>query len=187
MIYLNDDIQHFDFEAALPLLSEQRREVAMRFKFEQGRKTCAMAYLLLCEALRQEYGITELPVFEYGEHGKPFIVGHPDIHFNFSHCREAVICAVSDQPVGVDVESIREYKESLARYTMNDQELEQIARAERPDVEFIRLWTMKEAVLKLSGRGIVDDLKHVLTDTKTSELTTVVDPEVRYVYSICRL
>ena len=34
MIYLNDDIQHFDFEAALPLLSEQRREVAMRFKFE---------------------------------------------------------------------------------------------------------------------------------------------------------
>ena len=187
MLYLNDDIAGFDFEAALPLLSEQRRLQALKFKHEQGRKTCAMAYLLLCEALRQEYGITELPVFEFGEHGKPFIVGHPDIHFNFSHCREAVICAVSDQPVGVDVESIREYKESLARYTMNDQELEQIARAERPDVEFIRLWTMKEAVLKLSGRGIVDDLKHVLTDTKTSELTTVVDPEVRYVYSICRL
>ena len=187
MLYLNDDIAGFDFEAALPLLSEQRRLQALKFKHEQGRKTCAMAYLLLCEALRQEYGITELPVFEFGEHGKPFIVGHPDIHFNFSHCSEAVICAVSDQPVGVDVESIREYKESLARYTMNDQELEQIARAERPDVEFIRLWTMKEAVLKLSGRGIVDDLKHVLTDTKTSELTTVVDPEVRYVYSICRL
>ena len=187
MLYLNDDIAGFNFEAALPLLSEQRRQQALKFKHEQGRKTCAMAYLLLCEALRQEYGITELPVFEFGEHGKPFIVGHPDIHFNFSHCREAVICAVSDQPVGVDVESIREYKESLARYTMNDQELEQIARAERPDVEFIRLWTMKEAVLKLSGRGIVDDLKHVLTDTKTSELTTVVDPEVRYVYSICRL
>ena len=187
MLYLNDNIAGFDFEAALPLLSEQRRLQALKFKHEQGRKTCAMAYLLLCEALRQEYVITELPVFEYGEHGKPFIVGRPDIHFNFSHCREAVICAVSDQPVGVDVESIREYKESLARYTMNDQELEQIARAERPDVEFIRLWTMKEAVLKLSGRGIVDDLKHVLTDTKTSELTTVVDPEVRYVYSICRL
>ena len=186
MLYLNDDIAGFNFEAALPLLSEQRRQQALKFRHEQGRKTCAMAYLLLCQALRQEYGITELPVFEYGAHGKPFIVGRPDIHFNFSHCREAVICAVSDQPVGVDVESIREYKESLARYTMNDQELEQIARAERPDVEFIRLWTMKEAVLKLSGQGIIDDLKHVLTDTKTSELTTVVDPEVRYVYSICR-
>ncbi len=187
MLYLNDDIAGFNFEAALPLLSEQRRQQALKFKHEQGRKTCAMAYLLLCKALRQEYGITELPVFEYGEHGKPFIVGHPDIHFNFSHCREAVICVVSDRPVGVDVESIREYRDSLVRYTMNDQEVQQIERAERPDVEFIRLWTMKEAVLKLSGRGIVDDLKYVLTDTKTSELTTVVDPEVRYVYSICRL
>ena len=187
MLYLNDDIAGFNFEAALPLLSEQRRQQALKFKHEQGRKTCAMAYLLLCQALRQEYGITELPVFEYGEHGKPFIVGHPDIHFNFSHCREAVICVVSNRPVGVDVESIREYRDSLVRYTMNDQEVQQIERAERPDVEFIRLWTMKEAVLKLSGRGIVDDLKHVLTDVKTSELTTVVDPEVRYVYSICRL
>lgn len=187
MLYLNDDIAGFNFEAALPLLSEQRRLQALKFKHEQGRKTCAMAYLLLCEALRQEYGITELPVFEYGEHGKPFIVGHPDIHFNFSHCSEAVICVVSNRPVGVDVESIREYRDSLVRYTMNDQEVQQIESAERPDVEFIRLWTMKEAVLKLSGRGIVDDLKHVLTDTKTSELTTVVDPEVRYVYSICRL
>lgn len=36
MLYLNDDIAHFDFEAALPLLSEQRREQALKFKHEQG-------------------------------------------------------------------------------------------------------------------------------------------------------
>ena len=69
---------------------------------------------------------------------------------------------------------------------MNDQEVLQIEKAERPDVEFIRLWTMKEALLKLTGQGIVDNLKSVLVNTTTSELTTVVDPEVRYVYSICR-
>ena len=38
MIYLNDDIAGFDFEASLPLLSEQRREQALKFKYEQGRK-----------------------------------------------------------------------------------------------------------------------------------------------------
>ena len=133
MLYINDDIAGFDFEAALPLLSDQRREQALKFKFEQGRKTCAMAYLLLCEGLQKEYGITERPVFEYGEHGKPFIIGHPDIHFNISHCREGVICVVSDRPVGVDIESIREYRESLVRYTMNDREVQQIERAEHPD------------------------------------------------------
>jgi len=183
MIYLNDDIAGFDLETALPLLSEQRREQTLRFRFELGRKTCAMAYLLLCEGLRNEYGMTEPPVFKYGEHGKPFIVGHPDIHFNMSHCREAVICAVSDRPVGVDVESVRKYRESLARYTMNDDELAQILQSPRPDVAFIRLWTMKEAVLKQSGRGIVDDMKSVLTGM-SCQIQTVFNERKKYVYSI---
>ena len=182
MIYLNDNIAGFDFEAALPLLSDQRREQALKFKYELGRKTCAMAYLLLCEGLRQEYGITERPVFDYGEHGKPIIVGHPDIHFNVSHCREGVICVVSDRPVGVDIESIREYKESLVRYTMNDCEVQQIEQAEHPEVEFIRLWTMKEAVLKLSGKGIVDNMKGVLTGHE--QIETVYNEEKKYIYSV---
>ena len=182
MIYLNDNIAGFDFEAALPLLSDQRREQALKFKYELGRKTCAMAYLLLCEGLRQEYGITERPVFDYGEHGKPIIVGHPDIHFNVSHCREGVICVVSDRPVGVDIESIREYKESLVRYTMNDCEVQQIEQAEHPEVEFIRLWTMKEAVLKLSGKGIVDNMKGVLTGRE--QIETVYNEEKKYIYSV---
>ncbi len=185
MFYINDDIEHFDFQAALPLLSAQRREQALKFKYELGRKTCAAAYLLLCEGLQKEYGITAPPVFEYAEHGKPSIVGHPEIHFNMSHCREGVLCVLSDRPVGVDIESIREYKESLVRYTMNDAEVRQIEQAQRPDLEFIKLWTRKEAVLKLSGSGIIDDMKHVLEKT-TSELTTVVGPEARYVYSVCR-
>ena len=151
MVYLNDDIAHFDWEAALPLLSEQRREQTLKFKHLLGRKTCAAAYLLLCEALRKEYGITEKPFFEYGIHGKPFIIGYPDIHFNISHCREAVLCVVSSRPVGVDVESIRSYKDSLVNYTMNPQEIAKINQAPRPEVEFVRFWTMKEAVLKLSG------------------------------------
>ena len=182
MIYLNDDIAGFDFEAVLPLLSDQRREQALKFKYELGRKTCAMAYLLLCEGLRQEYGITERPVFDYGEHGKPIIVGHPDIHFNVSHCREGVICVVSDRPVGVDIESIREYKDSLVRYTMNDCEVQQIEQAEHPEVEFIRLWTMKEAVLKLSGKGIVDNMKGVLTGHE--QIETVYNEEKKYIYSV---
>lgn len=182
MIYLNDDIEGFDFEKALPMLSDQRRKQALQFKHEQGRKTCAMAYLLLRDALYKEYGITEKPIFEYGEHGKPFIQGHPDIHFNFSHCRVAVLCAVSDHPVGVDVESLREYHDSLVRYTMNEEEVQQIEQAPDPKIEFIRLWTMKEAVLKLSGEGITNNIKNVLTGNESFQ--TVYNKEKGYVYSI---
>ena len=182
MIYLNDDIAHFDFDAALPLLSDQRREQALKFKYELGRKTCAMAYLLLCEGLEKEYGLTERPIFEFGEHGKPTIVGHQDIYFNLSHCREAVICAVSDKPVGIDIECIREFKDSLVHYTMNDQEVQQIEQAARPNMEFIRLWTMKEAKLKLIGSGITDNMKNVLDGSEHFE--TVVNEKKGYIYSV---
>ena len=182
MIYLNDDIAGFDIEAALPLLSDQRREQTLKFRYELGRKTCAAAYLLLCQGLQQEYGITERPLFEYGEHGKPFIVGHPDIHFNISHCREAVLVVVSDRPVGADVECIREYKDSLVRYTMSDAEIARIGQSDHPEVAFIRLWTMKEAKLKLSGRGITDHMKDVLDGTE--DFLTVVNEKIGYIYSI---
>ena len=184
MIYLDDDIAHFDFEAALPLLSRQRQTQALQFRFEQERKQCAMAYLLLCKGLREEYGITEPPLFAYGEAGKPYLPDHADIHFNISHCREAVVCALSDRPVGVDIECVREYDASLMDFTMNETEKEQILRSPHPDLAFIRLWTRKEAVLKCSGQGLVDDMRHVL-DERPAELVTNTGPEGHYVYSIC--
>ena len=184
MVYIDEHISNFDLKTALADISEQRREQALRFRYELGQRTCVLAYLLLKKALRQEYGITENPLFEYGEHGKPAIIGHPEIHFNLSHCREAVACAVSNRPVGIDVESVREYKDSLARYTMNDDELRTIAAAGRPDAAFIRLWTMKEAALKLTGRGITDNMKTVLPATGLT-FTTVERLERNYIYTVC--
>ena len=179
---VREDIWAFDLQAALKEISEQRREQALKFKHEQGQRLCVLAYLLLKQALREGYGITENPVFEYNEHGKPSIVGHSEIYFNLSHCKEAAICVVSDQPVGVDVEGIREYKESLVNYTMNDEEIAQIKTAENPAAAFIRLWTMKEATTKLIGTGISNDMKTVLDPTKYKY--TTVDRQ-RYIYTIC--
>ena len=108
-------------------------------------------------------------------------MGHPEIFFNLSHCKEAAVCAISDQPVGIDVESIREFKESLMRYTMNDDETEQITQSAQPDASFISLWTMKEATLKLLGTGISSDLKTVIDPTKY-KYTTI--NRQRYIYTI---
>ena len=184
MVYIDEHIDDFDLQAALPEISEQRREQALRFKFERGQRTCVLAYLLLKKALREEYGLTENPLFEYDPHGKPFIAGHPEIHFSLSHCREAVACAVSDRPGGIDVESVRRYKEDVVRYAMNEQEQQQIAAAERPDVAFIRLWTMKEARLKLTGEGITNDLKSAL-DGGSWQFTTVERLNKNYIYTLC--
>ena len=181
-IYISEEIWDFDLEAALQEISEQRREQALKFKYEQGQRLCVLAYQLLKQGLREIFGITENPVFEYNEHGKPSIVGHPEIFFNLSHCKYAAVCVVSNQPVGVDVESIREYKENLVRYTMNDKEVCEIESFDNPAAAFIRLWTMKEATMKLIGTGISNDMKTII-DTSLYKYTTV--ERQWYIYTVC--
>lgn len=182
MIYLNDHLDTLNIEAALPLLSEQRREQALKYKHDQGRRTCVAAYLLLCEGLKREYGITEPPVFGYSQHGKPYIIGKEHIHFNLSHCRGAAICAIAPYTIGIDIEHIRSCNESLINYTMNEKEIQLIREAQHPELAFTRLWTMKEAILKMSGEGIGHDLKTALNGTE--HFRTEECCEQGYVYSI---
>ena len=163
MIYINDRLYDFDLETALASISAQRREQALRFKHEQGRRECVAAYLLLKEGLQKEYGIVDNPIFEYEECGKPRIINHPDTYFNISHCREAAICVIDNVPIGVDIERIRPFKESLARHVLSDEEFRLVVSSPTPEIEFTKLWTQKEAVLKLTGEGIRSDLKDVLS------------------------
>lgn len=160
-----------------------RREQALRYKHLQGQKECAFSYLLLCRALK-ELGRDEHPTFIYQENGKPLLAEHTDVHFNLSHCKRAVACVVSDRPVGIDVESLGRYSERLARYTMNDEEYAEICGADVPDIAFTRLWTMKEAAMKLTGDGITTNVRNVLKHSYNIIYRTVVNDEEGYVMTV---
>lgn len=183
MIYIYENIEALDLDAALSEISEQRREKALRFKHEQGKRECVAAYLLLKRALSEEYRIEENPILAERDKGKPYIIGHEDIHFNISHCREAVVCVVSNEEVGVDVERIRPYNDHLARYVLNEEEYSQVKQSDNPALEFTKFWTMKEALLKLTGEGIRDDLKKALTGSK-AKFQTHKNIDKGYVYTI---
>ncbi len=189
ILCLNDhiaDLSEEQTERLINSLPEWRREQALRYKQLQGRKECTIGYVELLRGLRERFDINEMPAFAYKEHGKPYLKEHPDIHFSISHCKEAVGCFVSNRPCGLDIERIRAAKPDLVRHTMSPEEAEGIFSNPFPDVAFTRIWTQKEAVLKLKGTGLVDDLHSVLKPDKLQdiELQTIENPYMGYVYTI---
>lgn len=189
MLCINDhiaDLSEEQTDRLIALLPQWRREVALRYKHLQGRRECAVCYVELLRGLRLQFGIDGKPDFAYNEHGKPYLKAYPDIYFSISHCREAVGCLVSDHPCGFDVEYIRKAKPDLVRHTMSPKEADTIFSDPFPDITFTRLWTQKEAVLKLAGTGIIDDLHSVLTPERLQgiKLETTENPYRNYIYSI---
>lgn len=131
-----------EVQRLLPQVSAQRREQALRFKHTLGQFCCLKSWLML-----NAMHIGEME-FLYNEHGKPYIEGGP--FFSISHCKEGIAVAIDDQPVGIDIEAIRNADQDLILRTMNEEEQRQI----HSNRDFTRLWTQKEAILKMEGTGI---------------------------------
>lgn len=191
MILIDDQIQEYTPEEIARWtdeLPEWRRKQVLAYKNDMGRRQSLLAYRLLCQGLREEYGIMEQPTFVYNEHGKPSLALPPTggdgegLHFSLSHCKEGVCCAISDKPVGIDIESAnRKISDSVIRYSMNEGEQALIRESDDPQRTFLRLWTQKEAVLKRLGTGIRDDMRDILSDYA---YTIEVRENERYILSV---
>lgn len=87
------------------------------------------------------------------ENGKRFVVFPKDkIFFNISHSRDCSLIAIADYEIGIDVEKIRplRYRE-IMKYCFS--EAEQQEAAGNPE-NFFRVWTAKEALVKLKGGSL---------------------------------
>lgn len=103
--------------------------------------------------------------FELGLHGKPY-VKNLDVEFNISHSDEMVVCAISDNSVGIDIEMVKPIGVNILRRVCTDVDLEYIfgdtvTINNIPDnfndkqlCRFYEVWTAKEAYFKYIGTGI---------------------------------
>lgn len=158
----------------LPQVNAQRREQALRYKHTFGQFCCLKSWLMLSA---MHIGDME---FLYNEHGKPYIEGGP--YFSISHCKEGIAVAIDDQPIGIDIEAIRHADEDLILRTMNEKEQARIREAVQTDRTFTRLWTQKEAILKMEGIGITSFEQ--LQKLSISDYRIQTTEKDKYIYSI---
>ena len=104
------------------------------------------AWSLLAGGLRI-LGLEELPEVHFEPNGKPYFV-NSSLYFSLSHSGKLAVVLISEEPCGVDIELVRpEVAERLRERCLSDGE-----RARGCD--FFELWTKKECIAKLDGRGL---------------------------------
>lgn len=137
-------------------LGEARIEQLLKYnRAEDKARGLGAAYLLLFALHKEGVLLEMLPDFSYEEKGKPYLEEVPQFHFNLSHTKNMVVCAISEDKVGVDIEHIREINDSTIQRIFTEKEREIAGSLEDG---FVRLWTMKEACAKLRGSGLTDIL-----------------------------
>lgn len=162
------------------LLDADEREEIRRLRHERDRLNMVVRRGVRRVVLGRELDCApERLYFERASQGKPSV---PGIFFSASSSQSALLLAVArDAELGVDIEDTSAFKFSsaLADLCCNRAECDRLAAlpvAERA-TSFLRLWTAKEAVLKLRGAGFRElvDLPRLLETLPPGERVAALD------------
>lgn len=164
------------------LLDPVEQDRAMRFRFDHDRERFTLGHGLLRSLLgRYLQRDGSLIRLARGPFGKPYLE-RKALRFNLSDTKDAVLIAFAmDLEIGADIETMARDVDhrAVSEHYFTAPEIQSIAHAEHLPAEgasggkrrFLELWTRKEAVLKASGVGIMDDLKALRVDAPHNTMT----------------
>lgn len=132
---------------------DTKRDI-LKYRRWQDAQLSLLGKVLLRYGLRTYYNIHDA---ETGilSNKKPYLKGN-SLHFNISHSKDLVTCAIAEYPLGIDVE----FNDSKVHYQdftfqMTEGELLEIRGSEDKMKAFFTYWTRKEAVIKAHGAGMM--------------------------------
>lgn len=184
---MTDELYNKEFNK-LPLL--RQKELLKKAKPEDRKRSLA-GDILTKRYLSKLYGVSEdIIEIKKGEHGKPYVLNLP-AHFNLSHSGNYTILAISDKPIGIDIEIIEDFSAILAKKLFNEDELNYIAgtgpSTKKSDMQraFYEIWTAKEAYLKYLGSGISGGVNSLSFSLKNGKLVpNKTDVTLTYDFSV---
>lgn len=155
------------------VLSLAERQRAAAFRSSEAARLFVAGRVLCRNILAEVIGCApEALAIALSPEGRPYLPGHPGIDFNLSHTTGTVALAVClNGRVGIDIERAEGHSEAAMRDLMplilseeEEADLRQLPPGEQPTA-FLARWVAKEAVLKCSGRGLLDDPRRVTIES----------------------
>ena len=111
---------------------------------------------ILADILKADYKVENCPDILRDDMEKPYFEEYP-LHFNVSHSGEYLAIAVSEYPVGIDIQGSKTIKDGMFKKVVQPQE--EVFIGEDRQRDFLRLWTLKESFVKAEGKGLRIALK----------------------------
>lgn len=134
------------------LISSDKKAKLDNYKSDIDKKLRLYAELLMRVVIHQDLNVENDDIeFETNSYGKPYLINNQDYPFNLSHTNNMVAVAISNNPVGVDIEKIKEIEMGIAKRFFTEHELNYI---EKFQDKIYEIWTKKEAYLKYIGKDL---------------------------------
>ena len=179
-LYYLTNINELDGEAIdfmFQQMPKSRQENANKCFYEADRKIKILEYFII----QRKLGLSKGQEFSYGKNGKPYVRNKQ--HFNISHSETALAVVFSDENVGVDIQKKIDLDLNLLERVANKIEYQKVIRASDPQLEFTKLWTQKESLIKFKGIKIASNLKTLLKNKKLYTFKHIVDGD--FVICVC--
>ena len=146
------DYDEVEYEKAYAYLSFSRKTRINRLKQEKDKKRSLLGEILLKKLLEEE------KVDAYilsSDNGRPYL-SDDSFYVSISHSGEMAAAAISEEPIGIDVERLRKIDLKLIERVCTEREAEYIKEGDNPEFRFFEIWTAKEAYFKKQGTGITN-------------------------------
>ena len=168
MHYLVANINDFtdaQIDLALKQMPQKQREYIENKKQLRSKKQSIVARILLKNLLLKFFEISDGSNIEFDENGKPNYSNSTDIHISLTHSGDFAAAAVSNKPVGIDIQVYKQVSEKLLNRVCTKDELEFVNSTGNKG--FFKIWTAKEAYSKCSCINLtkVFKLSFVKNDT----------------------
>ncbi len=186
VFFTNETAVLSDYAAYTPFLSEERRLKISALKCEQDKINSLLSELLARMELSKVLSVPpDKLVFLRSELGKPYLAGFPEIHFSISHTNGAIAFACDSSPVGIDTEPLSgRHKAGIMRF-FTDHEREFITKNGNSEEALLKIWTRKEAYVKMLGTGLKTPLKSFDTVSDTIPCTFATKIIGSHILSLC--
>ncbi|MEE2769876.1 MAG: 4'-phosphopantetheinyl transferase superfamily protein [Pseudomonadota bacterium] len=114
-----------------------------------------------------EQSLKKKVIIQKNDVGKPYLACQ-SAFISITHKAQETVVAVSDQPIGIDIETLNQHVNTLklAERFFCAAEYEYLLSLDKDACmhAFIHFWTGKEAITKLKGLGVPSSLKRIELD-----------------------